>query len=234
VTEDVVLLHPIGLDSRCWRWLPLAGAVALDLPGHGARAVPSFTEVAAAADDVAARLGDPVHMVGLSLGGMVAQHLALRHPERVRSLLIACSVPKGDAAVMEERAVEFERDLNAAAAATVDRWLIGAEDDGPARRYALEQLRATGAAGIAAGWRAIGRHDVVERLAAIDVPVSIVTGTRDGSVSPAAVEAFLERVPLVRHDVLDGPHMLQLAAPEAFAQAVQRHCRWAAEATRAG
>jgi hypothetical protein len=41
-------------------------------------------------------------------------------------------------------------------------------------------------------------------------------------------------VPLVRHDVLDGPHMLQLAAPEAFAQAVQRHCRWAAEATRAG
>lgn len=96
--RPVVLVH--GGNVANWMWEPQLRAVddrlALTphLPGFGARVAEPWPGLAGAADDLAARirslLGDdarPVDVVGLSLGGVVALHLAARHPDLVASVL---------------------------------------------------------------------------------------------------------------------------------------------------
>ncbi|WP_347756558.1 alpha/beta hydrolase [Agrococcus sp. ProA11] len=94
--RPVVLLH--GGNVANWMWEPqlpaLADRLAITphLPGFGARTDETWPGLAAAADDMAARIrslaGDrPVDVVGLSLGGVLALHLAARHPALVASVL---------------------------------------------------------------------------------------------------------------------------------------------------
>jgi pimeloyl-ACP methyl ester carboxylesterase len=94
---DVVLVH--GLGSRIGHWLPAARLLARDhrvtlmeLPGHGLAAMPrpfTLEQAADALDRALARVSpDPVVVVGHSLGGLVAAAEALRHPERVRGLVL--------------------------------------------------------------------------------------------------------------------------------------------------
>ena len=95
---QVVLLHGVGLDHTMWQslreHLPHE-TVALDLPGHGGQP-PLRTEqdLASLAADVLARLDTraPVHLVGFSLGALIAQHLARFAPQRVRTLTAVNSV----------------------------------------------------------------------------------------------------------------------------------------------
>ena len=96
----VVLLPPVGLDERCWDWLDLPGpAIRHVYPGFGRRPGdhrPADLDIWA---DEVASLGDgePLDLVGISMGSMVAQHLAIRHPDRVNSLLLACTGGSADA-----------------------------------------------------------------------------------------------------------------------------------------
>lgn len=94
--RPVVLLH--GGNVANWMWDPqlpqLADRLAITphLPGFGARTDEPWPGLAAAADDMAARIrslaGDaPVDVVGLSLGGVLSLHLAARHPSLVASVL---------------------------------------------------------------------------------------------------------------------------------------------------
>ncbi|MEV7528989.1 alpha/beta fold hydrolase [Agrococcus sediminis] len=116
----VVLIH--GGNVANWMWEPQLPAVAdrlaltPDLPGFGARAAEDWPGLAGAADDVAERIralaGERrVDVVGLSLGGGVALHLAARHPELVRSLLVSGAA-----------AVPLSRQARAAARAQVALW----------------------------------------------------------------------------------------------------------------
>src|SRR5664279_2561494 len=97
IGSPVVLLHGVGLDHTMWA--PLTAeidlpVVALDLPGHGSQPVlrePQSLEKMA--NDVLARLPDePVHLVGFSLGALIAQHIARFAPHRVRTLTSVSSV----------------------------------------------------------------------------------------------------------------------------------------------
>lgn len=94
--ETVVLLHPGGTDSRAMQ--PLADALPghrillVDRPGHGRSpdvdGAWSFAAMAdAVADVIASSAASPVHVVGWSDGAIVGLHLALRHPDAVRSLV---------------------------------------------------------------------------------------------------------------------------------------------------
>jgi 3-oxoadipate enol-lactonase len=101
----VVLVH--GLGYARWGWEPVADLLAerfeivlLDNRGIGqSEAPPGPYTVAEMAGDVLAVMDDAglerAHVVGTSLGGMIAQELALAHPERVDKLVLVCTTPGG-------------------------------------------------------------------------------------------------------------------------------------------
>ena len=66
--------------------------------------------MASLADEVADAYDPPLHLIGVSMGGMVALNVAVRHPDRVGSVLVACTGAAVDPDVMRERArVAVER-----------------------------------------------------------------------------------------------------------------------------
>lgn len=240
----LLFLHPVGLDGHAAdvldlpRDLPrdLAGPVlAPTMPGHGDRdrARPGLT-LDAVADEIAGWTDGPLDVVGASLGGMVALHLALAHPGRVRSMLIACTTARGGPEVMEDRArATEERGSLGMLDETLERWftpehLAGTpEPDGVA--YARERLVATPADVLADTWRAIGAHDVTDRLAAIPTPTTCLAGTRDVSTPLPVMRALADGLPCSRLVELDAPHMAFLERPAAFRAAVARHLAWVEE-----
>lgn len=97
-TQTIVFLH--GGNVANWSWDPQVRAfsdyevLTPHLPGFGARADEDWAGLDSAADDVAAFIADEVsnggvHLVGLSLGGVIALRVAARHPELVDSLMIS-------------------------------------------------------------------------------------------------------------------------------------------------
>jgi 3-oxoadipate enol-lactonase len=223
----VVLLHPIGLDGRCWQWMGLDGAVAYDLLGHGGRPRPATLTMADFADDVAANVSGTLDLVGLSMGGMVALHIALRYPGRVRSLVVACSSARADREVLQRRAEMVEQvGMGGVLDETLRRWFTPAaldDPDHPGVRYARERLLADRAEDFAAAWRAMSQHDVLDHLGRIRVPVTAIAGEQDAASPIEALRAIAEGVANGRLVVLPGPHMLQLEEPGRLTEAIEAH-----------
>jgi 3-oxoadipate enol-lactonase len=101
----VLLVMGLGMNATgWWRSVPVLAerfrVLAFDNRGMGRSSLPaSGYAMADLADDAVAVLDaageDAAHVYGISLGGMIAQHIALRHPERVRSLVLAATTPGG-------------------------------------------------------------------------------------------------------------------------------------------
>ncbi len=132
----VVLVHPVGLDLTYWgEQIEVLrhdhDVIAFDLPGHGSSAgrPEDWTLEQAAAllgDVVSAAGGAPAHIVGLSVGGMIAQACALARPDLVRSLILidtAATFPEPARAGMRERAATARTGgMRAVLGSTLDRW----------------------------------------------------------------------------------------------------------------
>jgi pimeloyl-ACP methyl ester carboxylesterase len=231
----LVLLTPVGLDAGCWERVPLPGSdvVKHTWPGFGgrARAVPPPT-MASLADEVAASYDGDFDLVGMSLGGMVAQHVTLRHPQRVRSLMVACTGASADPETMEGRAQRVERTgMEGVIDETLERWFTPAalaqEPEHPGVAYARRTLLALEPAAFADGWRAIAGHDVVDRLGEIAVPTTALAGTADTASPIERSKTISERVPGARFATIDGPHMMHLERPLELGAAIAEHLDWA-------
>lgn len=230
----VLLLTPIGLDNLCWGPSSVSGEdeIRHDFPGFGGRSRwTGELTIERWADDAVSRCSEPVDVIGVSLGGMVAQHIALRHPERVRSLLVACTGAHADAATMRERALALEQDgIEATIEPTLARWFTeqarAAEPPHPGIEYTRRTLGALSAEALADGWRVIATHNAAGRLGRVTVPVTCLAGEQDLAAPPARVQAMAVELPLSRAITIPGPHMLHLECPNAFRQAVHEHLAW--------
>jgi len=229
VSATAVFLHPVGLDRRAARWLDLPGLVAPTLPGHGERRrARAGLTLADMADEVAGWTDGPLDVIGASLGGMVALHLALGHPDRVRSLVLACTTARGDLEVMERRALDTEEQGSAGVLdATLRRWFtseqLAVRPEPAPVAYARERLLATPAAVLADTWRAIGGHDVLDRLGEVTVPVTCLAGTRDEASPLPVMRALADGLAKSRLVEVDAPHMAFLERPAEFTAAVREH-----------
>jgi 3-oxoadipate enol-lactonase len=233
----LVLLPPVGLDERCWDWLDLpVPAIRHVYPGFGGRpAGDQPADLDAWADEVAGLGGgEPLDVAGISMGSMIAQHLALRHPDRVNSLLLACTGGSADPATALARAAAAEAGgMTGLAEPTLARWFTAgalAQPGHPGVAYARAALLALDPASWAAGWRAIARHDVLARLGAVTAPVTCIAGAGDLAAPPERVRRLAGAIPGARFTVLDGPHMIHLENPAAFSAALAAHLEWAGTA----
>jgi pimeloyl-ACP methyl ester carboxylesterase len=231
----LVLMTPIGLDAGCWERVPLPDVPTAKhvFPGFGGRPrAAQQPTMATLADEVAASYDGPLDLVGVSLGGMVAQHLTVRHPGRVRSLMVACTGASADPATMAGRAADAEvLGMAGVLDVTLRRWftpdLLALDPEDAGVTYARRTLLALDPLCFADGWRAIGGHDAVSRLHEIAVPPTARAGTQDSASTVERTRVIADTVPGARLVVLDGPHMMHLEHPGEFGDAVAEHLSWA-------
>jgi (E)-2-((N-methylformamido)methylene)succinate hydrolase len=224
----IVLLHGVGLDHTMWE--PAAGLLAdrfdvitPDLPGHGSRP-PAHDGVTLAdlADGVAGEIPAGSHLVGFSLGALVAQHLALHRPELVATLTSVSSVcrrtPEERASVLT-RLRTAETDFAASAAASVERWYAGTGVD-PVRVARTEaMLRANDVRSFLNCYRVFATADAElgPDLGAITVRALAVTGENDPGSTPEMTHRLASALSDCRAVVVPrARHMLPVECPEAF------------------
>jgi pimeloyl-ACP methyl ester carboxylesterase len=230
----LVLLPAIGLDAGFWEWveLPNGEVHRHEFPGFGRRpratGLPSMADLA---DDVAASYDGPLDVVGVSMGGMVAQHLALRHADRVRSLLIACTGAAVDPDVMLERARATEAGgIEGVLESTLSRWFtppaLAAEPEHRGVAYTRRTLLSLEPQSFADAWRTMAGHDVRDRLGEIAAPATCLCGTDDVVGTPERVGELAGGVQNGRFVMREGPHMLPLERPEELSDAIREHLDW--------
>jgi 3-oxoadipate enol-lactonase len=243
----VVLLQGLGLSSRFWFDLPDslrtdAGApsrvLLIDNRGAGRSDRPRGPyRMASFADDVARVLDAEgvaeAFVAGISFGGMVAQHVALRHPKRVRGLVLLATTPglphghlPALATVGALLAVPFRR--RAGPPLELARLLLPAS-----RMHEAAELFADWPAALAAEPQtpgaffaqltAIAAHSTGSRLHQVRCPTVVMTGSEDVLVPPRNSEVIASLVPHAVLEVLPGVgHALPMLDRGALARAVAR------------
>jgi 3-oxoadipate enol-lactonase len=176
-----------------------------DTRGHGDSDAPEgkYTLELLAADTVALldALGiDAVHFVGLSMGGMIGQNLALDHGNRLKSLALcdtAAVMPDEAQPIWQQRiAAAREKGLQDQVDETLERWFTPQylSQNSPQVELIRRQILATPVAGYIGCSEAIRNLDNLKRLFEIKLPTLIMVGEEDPGTPVAASEAMQERI----------------------------------------
>jgi 3-oxoadipate enol-lactonase len=226
-SPELIFLHPIGLDQRIYAEVKRDGERALDFPGFGAAPAVDRVTLAGLADYVLGHIKRPVTLVGVSLGGMVAQQVAVREPEAVASLVVACSNATSHPATMAERAAATRAGgMTGVLDTTLERWFTPealATPGHPGVEYARRRLLDDDPEVFAQYWEAMADHNVAPQLPSITVPATFIAGETDKASSAETLQQMAAAVPHGTFEVIDGPHMLPLERPGEFRAALDRH-----------
>lgn len=234
--RTVVLLHSLALDRGVWeRMTPLLtdryDVLAPDLPGHGNSPATEQGTIESMADEVAALLRalelPEAFVVGLSLGGCVAQALAFRYPRMVAGLgLVDTTCWYGPTAPQdwEQRAQRVRREgFPSMADFQFSRWFtpgFRAEHPEVGQRL-LEVFCRNDVDSYVATCRAMGAMDFREEIKAITAPTMIVVGAEDTATPPSYAEGLRAGIPDAQLRVLeDSSHLSPVERPEGVFEAL--------------
>jgi 3-oxoadipate enol-lactonase len=229
--RPVVLIHALGLDRRMWREVAPALAtrwrvLAYDLRGHGhAAGAPKPFTLERFAADLGALLDalglERAAVVGLSLGGVVAQYFTLANPERVSALSLVCTMASSQGAFLDRAEAAEREGMAAQLEPTLRRWFTPRTltENNWAVEYARDRILSTDVTDWAASWRALAGIDTQDRLSEITAPTQVIAAEFDPSTPPELMRGLAARIPNAHfHVVPGGGHMLSLEKPAELAE----------------
>lgn len=241
------LLLIMGMSGTRWHWgepfLERAredfDAITFDHRGIGAssrlEAPFSLRELA---DDAVGLLDalelESAHVMGISMGGMVAQELALAYPDRVRSLVLGCTYCGGPGSSLagpdvmgpiadamqsgdRERALRVGWEVNVSPR-------FAADEAAWQRFHDIAERHAVAVPVIMAQLQAIGAYDVSARLGQVTAPTLVVHGTLDRMVPFSNAQLIVDKIPGARLEAFEGVgHMFVWEQPDRAADLVRDH-----------
>jgi 3-oxoadipate enol-lactonase len=228
----LVFIHQLAGDLSVWD--QMAGyfrenftVLRYDLRGHGdTTASPDSFTIDDLADDLAILLDElgarSAHVVGLSIGGMVAQKLAINHAEKVETLTVVGApafIAEDARPVFAQRAASVRENGTASIVeSTLERWLT------PAFRKAhpevveqiTETIVRTPAEGFARAAEAVSRFDARDQLASVQKRTLVIAGQHDVGTTPADAKVVAESVPGAHFEVLNAAHLSPVEESQRF------------------
>lgn len=239
--RPLVMIRGLGSNADHWySQIPALAAryqaITFDNRGMGRSSDPGgpFTVRQMAGDTLglldALGLERPL-VFGLSMGGMIAQELAINHPGRVSGLVLACTHAGGPNQVRPSAEVEAlfkdmvylaTQEAKRAAAPTLFAPETLQERPHVAAGYAEVSLRHPASADILTRqWLAVLGHDTHDRLPQIQAPTLVLTGDADVLIPPGNSEILAQRIPGAKLVVVPGGgHQILVERPEACNQEV--------------
>ncbi|MGO3200626.1 MAG: 3-oxoadipate enol-lactonase [Corynebacterium casei] len=243
-TPQGTLMFIGSIGSTTDMWLPQLDAlsdsfrvIAVDHRGHGHSPViegpASIADLASDVQETIEKHGvDTYGVVGLSLGGAVAQYLAANDP-KVTSAAFLCTAPKfGTPESWHERARTVRADSTAALAdAVVGRWFSeGWIAENPASTaFYRNMIATTPAEGYASCSEALADWDFAGELPKISVSVLVLAGADDPSTPPEVLKGIGEAVSgeSTYVEIKPGAHVPTIEAPQEVTDALRAHfTRW--------
>jgi 3-oxoadipate enol-lactonase len=235
----VMMSHSLGSSRVMWE--PQLEALSAryrvlryDTRGHGRSDAPAAAYSLGLLEEDAIALVEtlevaPVHWVGLSLGGMIGQGIALRRPELLRSLVLcdtSAHIPREAGPMWDERIASVERaGLAPQWETTAQRWFTPpflAKRPAAVERIREQYLR-TPPAGFIGCCHALKSLDYLERLRTLKLPALVIVGADDLGTPVAVAEAMHERIDGSELVVIpSAAHLSNVEQPERFNEALLR------------
>jgi pimeloyl-ACP methyl ester carboxylesterase len=232
--DPVVFIHGLGSSARDWEYqvpffAPRYRVVVFDVRGHGRSdkppgpySVPLFAQDAAAL--IRALEAAPAHVVGISMGGMIALQLAVDEPALVRSLVVVNSGPELVVRTFRERLMILQRFLIVRLLGmrkmgeVLSQRLFPRPDQAPLRQMFVERWAENDPRAYREAMRALVGWSVADRLGDIRCPTLVIASDQDYT-PVSAKEAYVARMPNARLVVIpDAHHAVTVERPEEFNQ----------------
>ncbi len=212
--EPLVMIHGAQGDQSMFSNFAPAFAshyrvLTFDQRGSGLSEKPDMDySIAMLADDTAALMEhvgfSAAHIIGVSMGGTIAQEFALRHPRKVRSLVLGCTTAGGPKAIRiggnafanaySTKTMTAEERGRALAEAAFTRGYIAQHPEIVTTMIEARRQRPIDPAALGHRMKAVFEHDAYDRLPQIKCPTLVITGKDDALVSWENSRIIAERI----------------------------------------
>lgn len=239
--DPLVLIHGAQSDRSIFNGLlPVFTnqfqVLTFDQRGSGQSEKPDNAySIAMLADDTAALMDhvgfSSAHIIGVSMGGMIAQEFALRYAQKVRSLVLGCTTPGGPKAIplagegvdsaYSTKELSAEERGRALAEAAFTEGYVEAHPEIVTAMIESRRNRPIDHVGFGHRMKAAFTHDTYERLPQISCPTLVITGKQDTLIAWENSDLLTQRIPNAKSVLLEpAGHVFWIEQPQQSREAM--------------